>query len=594
MSPTAVHTPSITDALWGLMVKRSLQRGWVALGAGNDQGWTRVWICESVSLSEADALRAALEESMTPLEPAVGSSSVIELPWRDTAKARTLQVSVRRTGSAGTFRVGVFTKGTGQATQEDVDAVADLWEALLVAERVADQQAESLREQEAIIEHIADGLLVVDRDLIVKHMNAAAGRILNLNPRISIGQSFGTLLDFQPIIRPILETGQGYVDRELIIDSPNRHLHLMDTAVPIKDRTGRVVSIVNSFREIQRVRRIADKVAGNHARYTFESIIGVSPPLMSVIDSARKAARGFANVLLLGQSGVGKEVFAQAIHNASSRSGGPFVAINCAALPRDLIESELFGYAPGSFTGANREGRPGKFEAASGGTIFLDEIAELPIDVQAKLLRVLQEREVVRVGDTKGIPIDVRLISASNRDLLEMSQRREFREDLYYRCHVIGIRLPALAERPEDVPILVNHFLRRYSQLLSKRVFQVTPEALARLSKYAWPGNVRELENLIERLVNMVDDETIGLEHLPDLLMATARPALLDSPGESSSRVRTLQDVEEEAVACALRECGFNVTEAARRLGISKPTLYAKIRAYRIPLQRSGVRISEN
>jgi transcriptional regulator with PAS, ATPase and Fis domain len=425
-------------------------------------------------------------------------------------------------------------------------------------------------------------------------MNAAAGRILNLNPRQSIGRPFASLLDFEPIIQPVLESGEGYIDRELLITSPRRHLHLIDTAVPIKDRHGKVLSIVNSFREIERVRRIADKLAGNHARYTFDSIIGASTALQESLAAARKAARGHANVLLQGPSGVGKEVFAQAIHNASHRTGGPFIAINCAALPRDLIESELFGYAPGSFTGAGRDGRPGKFEAASGGTIFLDEISELPIDVQAKLLRVLQEREVVRVGDTRGIPVDVRVVSASNRDLQAMSQRREFREDLYYRCHVIGINLPSLAERRDDIPVLANHFLRKYGQRLGKPVFQIDGDALRVLMDFDWPGNVRELENVLERIVNMVDGEVITVRDLPPAIREFESPVPVSTAateGAGADAVRTLADLERAAIAEALRLCGYNVSEAARRLGIAKPTLYAKIRHYEIRMERPMRRV---
>jgi transcriptional regulator with PAS, ATPase and Fis domain len=473
--------------------------------------------------------------------------------------------------------------------KEQSELLLDLWEAVVHAEQEAEKQLGLLQEQTAIIEHITDGLLVVDRDLMVKHMNAAAGRILNLNPGTSIGRSFSSLLDFQPIIKPILETGEGYVDRELIITSPMRHLHLIDSAIPIKDAAGKVVSIVNSFREIQRARRIADKLSGNHARYTFESVVGNSSPLAKAVEAARKAARGFANVLLSGPSGVGKEVFAQSIHNASTRADGPFIAINCAALPRDLIESELFGYAPGSFTGAHREGRPGKFEAASGGTIFLDEISELPIDVQAKLLRVLQEREVVRVGETKGIPIDVRVISASNRDLAQLIQAKEFREDLYYRCHVIGIDLPALVERPEDISVLAYHFLRKYSQLLEKRIFAIEEDALAALVAYEWPGNVRELENLIERLVNMVDGEAITLEDLPKTITKPRLVVSLEGKDQiiADEAIRPLVDIERDALVKALRICQFNVTEAARRLGVAKPTMYAKIKAYGIAMERT-------
>lgn len=576
----------VADRLWGLVGKRAQRAGLVGIAGSNANDVRRLWISQDVSgvvyerLSTAVSAQVAASatESME-----IGNEGLVLTTWQ------------RKTSATGLIAVHTISLKKHPLGRDLGELMLDLWEGVVHAEHEAEKQQGLLQEQSAIIEHITDGLLVVDRELVVKHMNAAAGRILNLNPGSSIGRSFGSLLDFQPIIQPILETGEGYVDRELIITSPMRHLHLIDTAVPIKDASGKVVSIVNCFREIQRARRIADKIAGNHARYTFDSIVGNSVPLSNAVGAARKAARGFANVLLLGPSGVGKEVFAQSIHNASTRVDGPFIAINCAALPRDLIESELFGYAPGSFTGAHREGRPGKFEAATGGSIFLDEISELPIDVQAKLLRVLQEREVVRVGETKGIPIDVRVISASNRDLVEMIQAKEFREDLYYRCHVIGIQLPALAERPEDISVLANHFLRKYSQLLGKRIFAIDDAALAALMVYGWPGNVRELENLVERLVNMVDAESISLEDLP-VSITQLRPGVVadvHSQAVGHDVVRPLVDIERDAIMEALRICQFNVTDAARRLGVAKPTLYAKIRAYEIVMERGARRPSQ-
>ena len=489
--------------------------------------------------------------------------------------------------AAGEAQVFVFGRQRDgrPAPPSTLQRTARLWQIAQETAALVDAQAHQLREQQAIVDHISDGLLVVDRDGVVKHLNAAAGRILSLIPSRSVGQKFGDLLDFEPIIAPILASGVGYQDREMIIDSPRRHLHLIDTAVPIKDRHGRVLSIVNSFREIQRVRKVADKFNGSHARYTFADLIGQSEALLRAVDAAKKAARGFANVMLLGESGVGKEVFAQAIHNASERVDGPFVAINCGALPRDLIESELFGYAPGSFTGARKEGRPGKFEAASGGTIFLDEISELPIDVQAKLLRVLQEREVVRVGDSRGIPIDVRLVSASNRDLRAMSKLREFREDLYYRCNVIGIHLPALRDRPSDIPVLTNYFIAKYAGLLSRNVFGFSPEALERLYRYNWPGNVRELENAIERIVNLTEHELVQVIDLPEELQQH-QPAPHAAAPATTASPRSLHEVEREAIVAMLNHSAFNETATARRLGISKPTQYSKVREHGITLER--------
>jgi sigma-54 dependent transcriptional regulator, acetoin dehydrogenase operon transcriptional activator AcoR len=493
---------------------------------------------------------------------------------------------VSTAAGAGQLAVlGQLRQGHSGVMADVARRIAQLLQIAQETDAQVDAQSHQLSEQQAIVDHITDGLLVVDRDGVVKHLNAAAGRILSLIPSQSVGRRFSELLDFEPIIAPILASGVGYQDRELIIDSPRRHLHLIDTAVPIKDRHGRVLSIVNSFREIQRVRRVADKFNGSHARYTFSDLVGQSEALGRAVDAAKKAARGFANVMLLGESGVGKEVFAQAIHNASERVEGPFVAINCAALPRDLIESELFGYASGSFTGARKEGRPGKFEAASGGTIFLDELSELPIDVQAKLLRVLQEREVVRVGESRGIPIDVRLISASNRDLRAMARLREFREDLYYRCNVIGINIPALRDRPTDIPVLTNYFVSKYAGLLKRNVFGFSADALARLQDYNWPGNVRELENTIERIVNLTEHDVIQLGDLPDELQGF-RPVASGAPAVRAVVPRSLHELEREAIVSMLTWCSFNVTDAARRLGISKPTLYSKVREHGITLER--------
>ncbi|MBN3788736.1 sigma 54-interacting transcriptional regulator [Burkholderia sp. Ac-20353] len=452
-----------------------------------------------------------------------------------------------------------------------------------------------VEEQKAIIDHIGDGLMVLGRGGVVRHASTVAGHILGIDPVKSIGKPLGDLIDFEPIIAPIFTTGAGYVDRELIIDSPARHLHLMDTAIPIKNSCGQVVSVVNTFREIKRVRKIAGKYAGNYARYTFESIVGQSESLLAAVSAARKAARGSANLLLSGESGVGKEVFAQAIHNASSRNAQSFIAINCAALPHDLIESELFGHAPGSFTGATRDGRPGKFESADGGTVFLDEISELPIDVQAKLLRVLQEREVTRLGDTRGIPIDVRIICASNRDLAAMVAAKEFREDLYYRCNVIEIAIPPLRSRREDITATANFFLRKYAALLDKHIFGFSEQALAQMNDYDWPGNVRELENLVERVVNLSDDEVICDVSVLLRPQRGASGGKADGPpkdpGDSTEsrghqQVQPLKDVERDAISRALAACQFNVTRCAAVLEISKPALYAKVKRYRIKLER--------
>jgi transcriptional regulator with PAS, ATPase and Fis domain len=442
-----------------------------------------------------------------------------------------------------------------------------------------------VEEQRAIIDHIGDGLMVIGQGRVLRHVNSVAGRILGIDPKSSIGKTLNEVIDFEPIVGPIFGTGVGYVDRELIIDSPARHLHLVDTAIPIKNRCGEVVSVVNTFREMRRVRKMAGRYAGNHARFTFDSVVGTSAGLKRALDAAKKAARGASNVLLSGESGVGKEVFAQAIHNAGARAAQPFIAINCAALPHALIESELFGHAPGSFTGAARDGRPGKFESADGGTVFLDEISELPIDVQAKLLRVLQEREVTRIGDTRGIPVDVRIICASNRDLASMVLARTFREDLFYRCNVIEITIPPLRERREDIRAMTEFFLARYCTRMHKPTPEIAEHALLQLEAHDWPGNVREMENLVEKIVNFNEGERIA-DVASFLGAASVSQTGGASPATHGAPV-SLKEAERVAIEAALAACSFNVTSCAKLLQVSKPALYAKMKRHGIRIERS-------
>ena len=250
-------------------------------------------------------------------------------------------------------------------------------------------------------------------------MNATGGRILGVDPKTAVGKFIADIVDFKPVILSVLETGQGYVDKEFMVKTGTGLKHFIKTAIPIRDEDGNLTGVVDTFREIKRVRKMVNRMVGAQANFSFNDIIGQSPVLMDSIRLAKIAAQSSSNVLIEGESGTGKELFAQAIHNASSYCDGPFVAINCAALPRELIESELFGYEEGAFTGASRGGRPGKFELASGGTIFLDEIGDMPLDMQAKLLRVLQERRVLRLGGRHYISCDVRIIVATNKNLVQ-------------------------------------------------------------------------------------------------------------------------------------------------------------------------------
>lgn len=566
----ALHA-ALADPAWQQAARRALSRSGIHVRVFDPDG-SPLDAGRMLSSADRDVVRE-LAISADPDAPVVAVGAACATQCACGAERIVLLVS----GQEGMDRTAL-TAACG-LLQSVLEAVAQRHAELALHETLID-------EQKAIIDHIGDGLMVLGRGGIVRHANTVAGRILGIDPVKAIGQPLEKLIDFAPIIGPIFSTGVGYVDRELIIDSPARHLHLLDTAIPITNACGRVVSVVNTFREFKRIRKIVGKYAGNHARYTFENIVGKSAGLLDAVGAARKAAKGAANLLLSGESGVGKEVFAQAIHNESERHAHPFIAINCAALPHDLIESELFGHAPGSFTGATREGRPGKFESADGGTVFLDEISELPLDVQAKLLRVLQEREVTRLGDTRGIPIDVRIICASNRDLQGMVVDKMFREDLYYRCNVIDISIPPLRQRADDVPVLASFFVAKYAALLKKNIYGFTPAAMKQLTAYTWPGNVRELENFVERMVNLQDDTHIA--DVSALVRGTQVAASSNATSDGDcADVMSLAEAERRAIEQALRASDCNMTRCAIVLGVSKPALYAKLKRHGIRLQRT-------
>lgn len=307
-------------------------------------------------------------------------------------------------------------------------------------------------------------------------------------------------------------------------------------------------------------------------------IVGRSPAMQNIYKLLGRVAQSDATVLIQGESGTGKELIAKALHYHSPRWEGPFVAINCSAIPRELLESELFGYERGAFTGAEKL-KKGKFEMANGGTIFLDEVGNMSSPIQSKVLRVLQEREVDRVGGERPIPVDVRVVAATNASLEEMIEKGTFREDLFYRLNVITITLPPLRERREDIPLLVDRFIQRYNRETKKDVRGMSRKALDILLRYRFPGNVRELENIVERAVVLEDEELIQPERLP---FTDAGAELASAGGEGSGEFPTLEEMEKRHVAAALRRSKGVKTEACRLLGISRPTLDRKIHRYRI------------
>jgi two-component system, NtrC family, response regulator AtoC len=317
--------------------------------------------------------------------------------------------------------------------------------------------------------------------------------------------------------------------------------------------------------------------------YNFGKMVAKSKAMQAVFQLANRAAQYKTTVLILGDSGTGKELIARGIHYGGTRAGGPLIPVNCGGIPESLLESELFGYKKGAFTGADRD-KKGLFQEAGGGTIFLDEIGELPLALQVKLLRVLQENEVRPLGDSKSLQIDVRVIAATSKKLEDEIKKGSFREDLYYRLNVMTVRLPSLCERIEDIPLLCQHFIGRFNETLGRDISGVAPDAMSRLLEYHWPGNVRQLENAIERAMVIADDSLLLPEHFAAELNSNNRHPRMETVFEGLSIKNAQKVIERKLIAQALEETGGNRTQAARLLEISHPSLLSKIKIYGIDL----------
>ncbi len=319
------------------------------------------------------------------------------------------------------------------------------------------------------------------------------------------------------------------------------------------------------------------------AKYTMNNIVGNNRHIRKQKALAARAARSISTVLIVGESGTGKEIFAHAIHNMSPRCQGPFIRVNCAAVPETLLESELFGYSGGAFTGALKEGKPGRFELANNGTIFLDEIADMSLSMQAKLLRVLQEKEVERIGSLGSIKVNIRIIAATNQDLTKLVKENKFREDLFYRLNVIVLNLLPLRQRADDIPLLSHHLLHRLNQELGTRIDRINPEVIQHFCSYDWPGNIRELENTIERAINFCEYNCIALNDIPDYIISSKKRSF-----SATDPMPSLDDIlaqhEKKLIEEVLRNCRGNKSKAAKTLDIHRSVLYRKLEKYNIEL----------
>jgi len=426
-------------------------------------------------------------------------------------------------------------------------------------------------EQLAItLDTIRDGVLALDDDGVVRNANTAAARMLRMPSGDLVGQSLATHSTLAPLWE--LLSSSHRVDGSLVRIKQGSFIV---SARPVAGQGGIVATLV----ELDRARQFAERISAARPRYVFEDIVGSSPSIRESVYLARQAANVDGSVLLTGESGTGKEVFAQSIHTGSVRSSEPFIGMNCAAVPRELLEAELFGYERGAFTGARSEGNPGKFELAARGTLLLDEVGDMPLDMQAKLLRVLQERVVVRLGGSAERPVRARVIATTHRDLEALVKTGRFRHDLFYRLQVLRIHLDPLRSRGQDVLLLASTFLRRFAALQHKRVERLSTSVEAALQQHDWPGNVRELANVLEREVSLLPAEVRVLDQLQTpLVKPTADPVALN-PADASV-ILPLAEVERRTFLRALELCDGNVQQASSALGVSKVTFYAKLRAW--------------
>lgn len=422
-----------------------------------------------------------------------------------------------------------------------------------------------------ILNSIADGVFTVDPDWKITSFNRAAEEITGIPAEEAIGQRccdvfHASICETSCALRETFQSGQPVVNRAIyIVDADGDRVPVSISSAVLKDKDGQVIGGVETFRDLSAIEELRREL---QRKYSFYDIISKNSEMLKVFDILPTIAESDSTVLIEGESGTGKELVAQAIHSLSSRKEQPMVAVNCGALPDNLLESELFGYKAGAFTDARKD-KPGRFARAEGGTIFLDEIADVSPALQARLLRVIQERTYEPLGANDPVKADVRVIAASNRNLEKLVKAGKFREDLYYRVNVIRVKLPPLRDRKEDIPLLINHFIRRFSKLKKKLVSDISPDALAILMGHDFPGNIRELENVIEHATVLCRDTVINVNDLPENLRPDERHEVPHSA--------SLEDLEVVYITEALRRNNWSRMKTAAELGMHKTTLWRKM-----------------
>lgn len=442
-----------------------------------------------------------------------------------------------------------------------------------------------------IFDSVQNGIMITDADGYITHMNRPYGKFLDIEPKEQIGRHCTEVVE-NTRMHIVGRTGKSEINHIQAIKGMN----IVVQRIPVK-KDGSVIAVFGRvmFSDIREVAKLAQKVSHLESKvklyeqellnlrstqYTFDSIVGNSRTMRELKEEALQATSNSFPVMITGESGTGKEVFAQAIHHSCARKIHPFVRINCAAIPKNLLESELFGYEKGAFTGAGKQGKPGKFELANKGTVFLDEIGDLPVDMQPKLLRVIEEKEFERVGGTKVVKSDFRVIAATNRNLQDMIRENRFRSDLFYRLNVIPLPIPPLRERREDIGELAIHLARKLCRETDFCNVNLSEKTLEVLSDFDWPGNVRELTNVLERTLSRINRNIIQPKDLPFYIKNRSES---ETGSHSGSLKSVRHEAEKQALEDALEANGYNKAKTARILGIHRTLLYKKIKRYGIP-----------
>ncbi|MCM1990150.1 sigma-54-dependent Fis family transcriptional regulator [Oceanirhabdus seepicola] len=516
---------------------------------------------------------------------AMGTAIKENMPIQISAKEHFIQAYHRWTCSAapihfeneiiGSLNLTGYSTEVHPHTLGMVVAAVQSIERNLSHEKLQKELVEAYLYMDSIVNSISHGIVAVGMKGIIRHYNKTAQDMLHLEEKKHEHININKIISVWPDIYEKISQGKSFMYEDVSFNKNNKY---NISANPIFNNNKELIGVVLIINEIHAVMKLVNKYSNMISKYTFDDLIYKSKIMKEIVEFSKGVADSPSTILIQGESGTGKEVLAQAIHNHSSRANNPFIVINCGAIPKNLIESELFGYEEGAFTGAKRGGRPGKFELANGGTLFLDEIGEMPLDMQVNLLRVLQEAYINRVGGDKYIPIDVKIIAATNKNLIEEVNKGTFREDLYYRLSVIPIMMPPLRERKADLQPLIEHFLRIKARKLNKMIPYISQEHLDEIYSYEWKGNVRELENYIENIVNLDGKSTIKIKNIEEVdKNITAREV-----NNHNMYLCTLEELEKKAIISCLKEYDKNISKTAKILDISRNTLYLKMKKYDI------------